>query len=72
MTTAPTFRVSRYDPISDNPDDGMAWITWSSGVPQWKLREALKELRDFGYSDETSIYVEREDPPAPTEAPLSD
>lgn len=54
-----TYRISTYDP-GDTPDEEWGWTVHRSGLPLMGLRAAIRELRGFGYEDDTSILVEEE------------
>jgi hypothetical protein len=63
-TSSITFTVSVHeseDPI--RPEHGIepGWIKVEENVPQYALRELIKQLRDEGYED-SAILVEREKP----------
>ena len=49
----------------------MTWVTFKSGVAKSQLREVIRELRDLGYSDQVSIFIERKDPSTPSAAELA-
>lgn len=55
-----SYRISTYDPISDDPHDGCAWIVHAIGLTLWQLRGHIRFLRGCGYEDDVSILVEQE------------
>lgn len=57
----PTYRLSTYDP-GDTPEDEWGWTVRETGLTRWQLRGAIREYRGWGYSDDCSILVEREEP----------
>jgi hypothetical protein len=46
------WRVSCWDHETDG------WLTTAATRRKWQIRRAIRELRECGYDDETSIFVE--------------